>query len=69
MPYDNAYHAQNRQAFFTDTWRPGHPDHTLITGKIEDHEQEFYGEDVFYYMNDVHYYLADWTPKNRKPND
>lgn len=67
--YDAAYWAQNWKSYRLDTWQPGHPDHVLVKRRIQDVDDEKPGADVVYYMNDVHYYLSSWTPRNVADKD
>lgn len=67
--YDQAYWAQNERSFNIDTWQPGHPDHYLHRGTIQEVEGRQPNVEVYYYMNDVHYYLSDWQPLNQEDKD
>lgn len=66
--YDVDYYSSNLKDAQNKVWLPGHVNHEFIIGKIEENDEK-YDHQVIYWMSDVHYYLYDWTPSNQKDED
>jgi len=67
--YDRGYEQRNKRVCTAKAWQPGFPNHEYIDGLIEQHDTVYPNAQVIYSLIDVHYYLADWQPANRKHGD
>lgn len=59
----------NRDKLNNVRWQPGFVEHRYYDGYVEDIDTEQELVDVIYIMQDVHYYLNEWHPKNQKKHD